>query len=372
MFQKWFQTARKQSKTRLCNYKPRSLRLESLDSREMMSVTPLAALVGSSIAGRAACVASATPAVSTLTLPIGGIEHGKIGCRGETDSYTFKAKAGDTVQFSLATSGFNPYVKLYDPSGKDIGTMTYTGTTYSFSLAQSGEYTVKIRAANSVSTGSYAIGLERIGRPSPDAVSLPVNGSIASGKITSQLQKDQYTLQLKAGQQIQLSFAASGIDFYAKLYGPTGKDLMTMTVTHGTSVFTAGSAGTYTLQIQDWNLAKTGSYKIGVEAIYPTPSPDVKLLTPGQTASGAITTELQKNQYKVYLTAGQTMRFNFAGSGFDFYAKLYDPAGNGKMTMTRFNTPYDYCVQSSGWYILQIQDWNLLKTGAYTINAGLR
>jgi plastocyanin len=312
-------------------------------------------------------VASARLDAAAPSLIYGGVISGTISAAGEVDTYTFSGNAGDVVQLAMQTSGFAPRAKLYDPAGRDIATLTKTGRTYTFTLQSTGTYSFTIQASDLLHTGSYQIGLERVSSPSPDAVSL-LPGSVLAGTISKGLEKDQYKIVGKAGDQFQLAFTGSGIVPYAKLYDPTGRDIGTMTQTGHTYTLTMNSAGTYILQIQDWNLVKTGSYKIGLERIYSAPSPDAVALPVGSTKSGRIVSELQKDQYKIYLKAGQTIQFRFASSAINFYAKLYDPSGRDVSTMTVTNRTYTFTARTTGTYILQIQDWNLVKKGTYTVS----
>jgi large repetitive protein len=368
MIRRLFQDRHNPSKPKARPIRSRSLRLESLECRELMSVTPTVAIAGCSAAAQSAYVSSqiVKAAVSTSTMQYGGIWSGNLRSASTPATVTFNGKAGELIQIATAASGFTPRTELVAPSGKVVSIWTYPGEfPHSVQLEENGVYTIRVKANNSSGTGTCQVGLERISSPSLDATSLSI-GKVVSGRISAGLEKDQYTFTLKAGQTIQFSLAGSGIDVFAHLYEPGGNQKAVEVYAHQTQTFTAQSAGVYILQIQDRNVLKTGTYKVGVESIYAA-SPDASTLTVGQKASAKITSELQKDQYKVYLKAGQKVQFNFTNSGINVYAKLYDPAGNDKMTMTRVNQAYKFTAQSAGWYVLQVQDWNLIKTGSYTV-----
>ena len=157
-------------------------------------------------------------------------------------------------------------------------------------MPESGTYVVKVTASDLTNTGSYAIGLECIVPPSPDAVALSC-GSRVDGTITAGAEADLFTFTGTAGEVVALllsetvAFTGNQAPF-ATVFSPTGVEV--------TSFFpaqreiTLPESGTYVVKVTASDLTNTGSYAIGLECIVP-PSPDAVALSCGSRVDGTIT-----------------------------------------------------------------------------------
>src|SRR6266567_7347823 len=83
---------------------------------------------------------------------------GTINSPGQTNTYTFVANAGESVTLLALGQSMSAVADVYSPTGSRIGGSTnmFTGA---INLASTGTYTIRVRADNSESTGSYAISL---------------------------------------------------------------------------------------------------------------------------------------------------------------------------------------------------------------------
>src|SRR6266404_6826129 len=81
-----------------------------------------------------------------------------INSPGQTNTYTFVANAGESVTLLALGQSMNAVADVYSPAGSRIG-----GTTNNFTgpinLASTGTYTIRVRADNSESTGTYGVSL---------------------------------------------------------------------------------------------------------------------------------------------------------------------------------------------------------------------
>jgi hypothetical protein len=95
----------------------------------------------------------------------GDLVSGSIDESGETDQFTFSGQAGDVILLTLTqTAGFPgsnvvPQLTLFSPSLEVVDTFN-ANTQQQITLPASGTYTIRVRANNLVSTGSYNLGLE--------------------------------------------------------------------------------------------------------------------------------------------------------------------------------------------------------------------
>ena len=81
-----------------------------------------------------------------------------INSPGQTNTYTFDANAGESVTLLALGQSMSAVADVYSPTGSRIGGSTnmFTGA---INLASTGTYTIRVRADNSESTGSYGISL---------------------------------------------------------------------------------------------------------------------------------------------------------------------------------------------------------------------
>ena len=180
--------------------------------------------------------------------------NSSIGFAGQTDTYTFTAKAGETVTILALGQSLNAVGDVYSPAETRIGSATnnFTGP---LNLTTSGTYTIRVHADNSVATGAYGISLTfltgRCGTPL-------IWGLPASNTVASLAEVDSYTFSGNAGETVVISASGSNFSAAAFVSGPTGTIFANWV--NGTTTLHLAITGTYTVGIYSFYIGGAGSY----------------------------------------------------------------------------------------------------------------
>src|SRR6266478_269725 len=180
-----------------------------------------------------------------------------INSPAQTNTYTFVANAGESVTLLALGQSMSAVAELYSPTGSRIG-----GSTNLFSgpinLTSTGTYTIRVHADNSESTGSYGISLSFLtGRCGTQLIwGLPTTNT-----VSSLAEVDSYTFSGNAGETVAI-YAPGSSNFTTAAFvaGPNGT-IIANWVNGGTSIDLA-STGTYTVGIDSFYFAGTGTYSL--------------------------------------------------------------------------------------------------------------
>ena len=130
----------------------------------------------------------------------------------EADLFTFSGQAGEVVAITLADTGSAggvfPLASVFSPTGAEV-TSAFGPTQREITLPESGTYVIKVTANNLTGTVPYALGLECIVPPSPDAVALSC-GSRVDGAIDAAAEADLFTFSGQAGEVVAITLADTG------------------------------------------------------------------------------------------------------------------------------------------------------------------
>jgi Bacterial Ig domain len=210
---------------------------------------------------------------------VNGENHsGSIGVLGELDEWTFTAAQGDAISISIGevfTSevdpGFNPWIRLRDPNGTQLGSIQAAlATRLDLTAPLSGTYTVVV-ASFTVATGNYRLTLAH----TPGDFVVPVgdeggpmtNGANHPGVIHLG-DLDQWTFSAAQGDRISVSIGEvfpgetdPGFNPWIRLRGPNGTELGSIQAALATRLdVTAPLSGTYTVVVASFTVAPTGNY----------------------------------------------------------------------------------------------------------------
>ena len=148
-----------------------------------------------------------------------------------TNSYTFAANAGDSINLRLGSPGFAGNLELYGPNGAllvDAGDNN-TDQAIAYMATNSGTFTVLVSSFYggfyTGGTGAYVLNLSQI----PEPFIVPVgdgggtltNGANATGTITLARQ-DLWSFTANKGDSINLRLGTFGFPGNLELYGPSG------------------------------------------------------------------------------------------------------------------------------------------------------
>ncbi len=180
--------------------------------------------------------------------------NSSIASAGQTNTYTFNANAGETVDVLSLGQSLNAVADVYSPSETRVGSCTnnFTGP---LNVPNTGTYIIRVHADNGVSTGAYGISLTFLsGRcGAPLVWGLPVTNTVS---LLAQV--DSYTFSGNVGETVVIS--ASGTNFTATAFvsGPTGTILANWV--NGVTTLNLANTGTYTVGVYSFFIAGTGAY----------------------------------------------------------------------------------------------------------------
>jgi hypothetical protein len=220
-----------------------------------------------------ACIRPPSP--DAVPIGYGDLVNGSLAA-AQVDLYTFTGAANEFITVTLAlTAGFPnvpqaPRVCLIAPSDSIVDCFdARPGNQRNYTLEESGTHVLRVNANNFVTSGSYALGLESIRPPSPDAVPIGygdlVNGSLAAAQV------DLYTFTGAANEFITVTLAlTAGFPNVPQaprvcLIAPSDSIVDCFDARPGNQRnYTLGESGTYVLRVNANNFAATGSYSVGL------------------------------------------------------------------------------------------------------------
>jgi hypothetical protein len=299
--------------------------------------------------------------------------------KGDLDSYTFDANAGEGIQLRLTDldgGAFVPALAVYNPAGGLVSAVYGNEVAYtSFAAVTTGTYTVVAYdwSPGVASTGNYTLyftvapGANEGGLLS---ASDPVTGTIDKGDL------DSYTFDANAGEGVQLRLTdVDGGAFVPALavYNPAGG---LVSAVYGNEVaytsFAAVTTGTYTVVAYDWStgVASTGNY-----ALYFTVAPGANeggLLSASDAVSGTID-KGDLDSYTFDANAGEGIQLRLTdvdGGAFVPALAVYNPAGGLVSAVYGNEVAYtSFAAVTTGTYTVVAYDWStgVASTGNYTL-----
>ncbi len=327
-----------------------------------------------------------------VPLTCGLFVPGTIDVPGKVDVFSFAGTAGQTINLALASGGgfsTNPAASnsaaltLFAPSGTTVGTIRSNSQT-TFALTEAGTYAIRVNATNLGTTGSYRVSLHCLfPTPSPGAVALTC-GAMAAGTLSAPGTVDLLTFSAAAGQTINLALAsgggfstnpAAGNSAALTLFAPSGTTVGTIR-SNSQTTFALTEAGTYAIRVNATNLGTTGSYRVSLHCLFPTPSPGAVALTCGAMAAGTLSAPGTVDLLTFSAAAGQTINLALAsGGGFST-----NPAASNSAALTLFapsretlgsirsNSQTTFALKEPGTYIVRVNAADLGTAGSYNVS----
>jgi len=318
-------------------------------------------------------------------LPFDRVESGTISSSAQNNSYTFKAKANEVVDFTMVATGLSPKIRLYSPTGALVaynnpfdcsGSVVELDTV---TLTVAGTYTVLLGDCSDTLTGSYEIYAELTEKP-VGAAKLSFDQTVA-GTISAPSQSNAYTFAASKNDVIDFTMVTTSGTLSPKirLYSPTGAlvasnnpfDCSGSVVELDTVTLTV--AGTYTVLVGDCSDTLTGKYEIYSKRTNNPSGASMLLLS--QTQTGSIADAAQNNSYVFAGSANDVVDFTLVATGLSPKIRLYGPTG----TLVADNNPFDCSgsvveldgatLPASGTYTVLVADCSDTLTGSYTIYA---
>jgi len=317
------------------------------------------------------------------TLSLGDLTTATIDASGETDFYTFTGSAGDVVFTTLTEgAGFNsggqtPRLRVYAPSGVQVGSHQDANSVRQDTLQESGTYVVRVQANTLIHTGTYHIGLEGLSPLSPGAPPLSL-GDLITATIDASGETDFYTFTGSAGDVVFLTltegagFNNGGQTPRLRVYAPSGGLVGSHQDANTTRQDTLPETGTYVVRLHANTLLHTGTYHVGFEGLSPL-SPGAPDLTLGDLTTATIDASGEMDFYTfngsagdvVFLTLTEGAGFNSGGQTPRF--RVYAPSGGLVGSHQDANSTRQDTLPETGTYVVRLYANSLLHTGTYHI-----
>ena len=300
-----------------------------------------------------------SPTVSKIATPL------------SIDSYSVNLAAGDPVSLLTAAvdvgSALLPILQIYDPQGNVVpyGSPPVTGSHqvihYAFTAMLSGSYTILVFDGSKAltNTGGYAISILRANQPCTNAQGLtcsPVDGSV-SGLLGAAIYtvkangNDTFLVRLLRGSQ-------SGSFFpHVDVYDPNGNAVQSLDANGlKSSVFTAPSAGLYTLVVSDgFDGSQSGTYSLSLLPV--NGSCATATLSCGAVSTGSFSRPLASSVYTYNAAPGES-----------FTVRMLDNSGVLQPAVAVYDAQGKAVGQSSSGNVTGI-DITQATGGSYTIIA---
>jgi hypothetical protein len=309
----------------------------------------------------------------TLRIGLGALQGGSIDAAAQTDLLVFDGTSGDNLFLTVwsATDLNNVQGTLFGPAGQVVGTDLNNQRTR-ITLTTTGRHTLRVKASNHVSTGSYVVGLEG-GVPllSPDTVRIN-RGDLRTATISSTGDADFYVFDGTAGDDILMTLVPTAGFSQASqfpqviVYGPTG-DVVLGAFTTSQERATLPTTGLHAVRVIGSNQIALGTYALGFEGVVPSSGDAIALTVGGGATPGSIDDPAETDMFTFGGTAGNSASITLAGiAGFSATATLYDPNGSSMLTFTP-GTQSIGSLPSTGTYVISIRATNLVSSGSYNI-----
>lgn len=307
---------------------------------------------------------------------------------GEVDSYL---AVGRTV------AGITDFLKTDDDGGGE------TNARIRFTVPRTGEYLIVAQSLDSARVGGYTLLLDTLPTPVvkppvPVRVGQTLGGTLEDGDpVVSDAEEifyDLYTLNAAAGQRVQVDMRAADFDAYLEIGRMQDGELDVLRYNDDAPagaaaegsldsrlVFTAPTAGEYTVRARSLGAGSTGIYTLGVAQLPPVRVPAPSPVSLGQTVQGSLATDDPQNDDEVHFDAyvvrgrpGETLEIVMASEAFDAFVAFgrmqggafeqldsNDDGEDGTNSLLRV-TP-----DRAGEYVIRAQSLSPNQTGAYTL-----
>lgn len=330
--------------------------------------------------------------------------------RGAFQVYRFEGRQGQRLLVRMnstdldaylavgrAVAGITDFIKSDDDGGGE------TNARIRFTVPRTGEYLIVAQSLDSARVGGYTLLLDTLPAPVvkppvPVRAGQTLGGALEEGDpVLSDAEEtfyDLYTLNATAGQRVQVDMRAANFDAYLEIGRMRGGELEVLRFNDDAPgngeaegnldsrlVFTAPTAGPYTLRARSLGPGSTGIYTLAVAQLPPVRVPAPTPLAPGQTVQGALASEDPVNDDEVHFDAyvvrgraGETLEIAMASEAFDTFVAFGRMQGGGFEQLDGNDDGEDgtnsllrVTLDRAGEYVIRAQSLSPNQTGAYTL-----
>ncbi len=331
------------------------------------------AIAGSGFAGTGAYHFRLLDLAAATPFTPGTVVSNSVAPGRGTVFYTFNGVAGNRYFFDgRAVTGFSttPYTRLYSPLGNILFDQGVSTDVDTFSLPQSGAYTLSVegRYFDTSASGNFAFNLQ----PVVDTTNTLGLGTLIADAVATAGQRKSYTFTLPEPRRLYFD-ALTNFDFIWRLDGPGGTvvDWRSFQASDSADIANpvlALGAGDYQLTVVGTGFAATGAYRFQLlDLAGATP------FIPGNVVSNSLAPARSTVFHQFNGTAGD--RYYFDGqsaTGFSTtpYTRLYSPLGTIVFAQNLTTDEDTFILPHTGVYTISVEGryFDTAATGAYAFN----
>ncbi|WP_166830836.1 Calx-beta domain-containing protein [Thalassoroseus pseudoceratinae] len=332
---------------------PLAASVEALETRAMLSATPVGLTSGETVMA----------SISTI---------------GEEDCYTINAAAGEDLLLTIGEAdGYQLEVALYAPDGTELQTVS---ENFGFrldqkDLPQTGTYTYVVREVNGDDVGDYSLTAVLVDEVADADNTVMASGttydsSIAIGDI------DTFTIDATAGEDLLLTIGeADGYQLEVALYAPNGTELQTVSANSGFRVDQKDlpQTGTYTYVVREVDGDDDGNYSLTAVLVDEVADADNTAMASGTTYDSSIAPG-DIDTYTIDASVGEDLLFTIGENfGYQLEVALYAPDGTELQTVSEnFGFRLDQKdLPQTGTYTYVVREINGDDVGDYSLTVVL-
>lgn len=275
--------------------------------------------------------------------------------------YSFEAEAGTSVQITLVSDDFDPYLVLADADGNELATDDDSAgnldSRISYTFADAGEYLITATSfsghnGGTGATGAYTLSVAQI------EVETIEYGETVNGTFTAAAPALEYSFTAAPGDSVIIRLESDDFDSYLRLRDANGTEIAynddgagNLNSLIGPLALTEG--GVYTIIASSLGGSATGNFVLSLSAA------NLEPITVGEPMSGELTPANSIAYYTLEANAGDVIAIT-AESDID--------------TNLAVNDPYNYQIASDEdggkGNNPEISDLVLSSEGTYTIIVG--
>ena len=285
---------------------------------------------------------------------------------GESDTFIFASAAGERVSITAQETGgaTQSCWKLYDPDGLPIANACGQGER---TLAQAGQYTIRVHDNNDTKTGSYDVNLVFVSdTASSCAEDITCGQPIADREITLVGESDTYRFTSGANETVSITAQQTSafLDACWELYDPSGISVFGAC---GQAEKTLALPGDYTIRVFDNGDNEPGTYNIDLDFVSTTPSSCAEPIVCGTPLSRELVAIGESHTFRYVAAAGEAVSITAQETGGFMNAcwQAYDPAG---VSLGASCTQAEKTFAAAGDYTIRVYDDNDSELGTYDLN----
>jgi len=374
-------------------------------------------MLRTSLLAAGAVLALALPLHAQSSIRVGQTVRGelsatdpKAGDDSHYDLFTFRARRGERVTFTLRSSAFDAYVAVgrmeggeFDQIESDDDGAGGTDARVTLTFPQDGEYVVRANSLSTGETGAYTLTADAGGEEeddedasTPAAVAVPIRmGQTLSGALNASDPKmadgsffDHYRFTGRRGERVEVVMRSTAFDSHLAVGQLDGTELNVLETDDdgagGNDArvrLTLPEDGEYTIRANSLEGGETGAYTIALRPFTLPPAPRPQAIRAGQTVNGQLSdSDAQAGDESYYDAfvyegrAGERLRITLRSPDFDAFLAVGQGTGE---SFEQIETDDDgaggtdarveITLPRAGTYVIRANTLSSGELGAYTL-----